>query len=47
MHDGYVDVVCCLPGVSFGKLFKCVGSFPIFFVAMKDEAERILKKIEN
>ena len=43
MHDGYVGVVCCLPGFCSSKLFfKRVGRFTIFFVVAKKDFPQIL-----
>ena len=43
MHDGYVSVVCCLPGFCSSKLFfKRVGCFTIFFVVVKEDFPQIL-----
>ena len=43
MHDGYVGVVCCLPGFYSGKLFLTrVTGFTIFLVMAKEEFSQIL-----
>ena len=42
VHNGYIGIVSCFPGLCTSKLFiKCVGCFPVFLVKVKRQFSKV------